>query len=568
MQEHPEKDTDFDAIVVGAGFAGMYTLHRLRGLGLRVRVLEAGADVGGTWYWNRYPGARCDVQSLEYSYQFDNDLQHQWQWSEKFATQPEILRYIDHVAERYDLRRDIRFNTRVEAADWDEARGRWSVRSDDGETRTARYFILATGCLSAANIPDLEGMDAYRGAIYHTGHWPHEGVDFTGLRVGVIGTGSSGVQSIPLIARQAAHLSVFQRTPSWCVPAHNGPIDPGFKARVYADYPGFRAENKTFPFGQNFQPNPKSATEVSPAEREATFERFWQRGGLPFMTAFADLVVNPESNRHAQAFVARKIRGIVEDPETAEKLIPDTYIGCKRLCVDTNYYATYNRDNVTLVPVKETPIERLTGQGLVVAGREHALDAIVFATGFDAMTGAISRIAISGRGGVPLAERWAAGPRTYLGLATAGFPNMFMITGPGSPSVLTNMLPSIEQHVDWIADCLAYLRAHGYGSIEATERAEADWLEHVNEVARPTLFFGCSSWYLGTNVPGKPRVFMPYIGFPTYIRKCEEVVARDYEGFALAQVAAAGRRAAPKRRPPSASSTSTQRPISRSKAGR
>ncbi len=534
VQQEPRNAPDFDAIVVGAGFAGMYLLRRLRDLGMRVRVVEAGDGVGGTWYWNRYPGARCDVQSLEYSYQFDNDLQHEWQWTEKFATQPEILRYANHVADRYNLRPDIDFNTRVEAAQWDDEAACWQVSTSDGSTRSARHFILATGCLSAANKPQFPGLENYQGPTYHTGQWPHEGVDFTGLRVGVIGTGSSGVQSIPLIAAQAAHLTVFQRTPSWCVPAYNGPIDPAFKERVMADYPAFRAENKTFVFGQNFQPNPKSATEVAPEEREETFERFWQRGGLPFMTAFSDLVINEESNRYAREFVGRKIAERVKDPAVAKLLTPDTIIGCKRMCVDTSYYETYNRDNVTLVSVKDTPIERFTEKGLVVDGKEYELDAVVFATGFDAMTGAISRIRINGRGGQPLADTWRAGPRNYLGLAVNGFPNMFMITGPGSPSVLTNMLPSIEQHVEWVGDAIDYLRQHDLTTIEAKREAEDEWLGHVNDVAGQTLFFGCNSWYLGANVPGKPRVFMPYIGFPAYIDKCNEVVANNYEGFELA----------------------------------
>ncbi len=528
MAEGPE----YDAIVVGAGLGGLYMLHRLRQQGLSVRVFEAGSGVGGTWFWNRYPGARCDVESMEYSYQFDEDLQQEWEWTERYATQPEILRYIEHVADRFDLRADVQLETRVEAAHFGEAAGRWRVGTDRGDA-TARFVVFATGCLSSVNTPEFPGRDSFRGPVYHTGQWPHEGVDFTGQRVGVIGTGSSGIQSIPILAQQAEHLYVFQRTPNWSVPAHNQKLEAETQQRVKADYAGLRARAKQMPFGLDTAPNETSALAVTPEERQREYEARWEHGGLPFMGVFDDLLSNKEANDTAARFLRGKIESIVRDPEIAAKLTPDTVVACKRLCVDTDYYATFNRPNVSLVDVLEVPIREITPTGLRTADAEFELDAIVFATGFDAMTGALLKVDIRGRAGCTLREKWAEGPRTYLGLATAGFPNLFTITGPGSPSVLSNMIPSIEQHVEWIADCIAWVRQGEAACIEATVEAEDAWVAHVNEVAGETLFPSCNSWYLGANVPGKPRVFMPYLGFPPYVEKCEEVVAKGYEGFAL-----------------------------------
>jgi cyclohexanone monooxygenase len=524
---------ELDAVVVGAGFAGLYMLHRLRGLGLSVRVFEAGDGIGGTWYWNRYPGARCDIESLEYSYQFSDELQQEWEWSERYATQPEILRYLEHVADRFDLRRDIELGTRVVAARFDETPARWIVQTGKG-TVSARYCIMATGCLSSTNVPDLPGMDRFTGATHHTGRWPHAGVDFTGKRVGVVGTGSSAIQSIPLIAEQAAHLFVFQRTPNYSVPAHNRPLDPEEVRRVKSEYAAFRRRNAQQPFGANFPPNEYGALQVDAEERARAYEARWQQGGLGFITAFNDLALDRASNETAAAFVRDKIRDIVRDPVVAEKLTPKQVIGCKRLCVDTGYYATFNRPNVTLVDVAEAPIEEILPTGLRTAHEAYELDCIVFATGFDAMTGAVLAIDIRGEGGLPLRQKWSAGPRTYLGIGTAGFPNLFLITGPGSPSVLSNMVPSIEQHVNWITDCIAWLREHGKRQIDATRDAEDAWVAHVNEVAQTTLYPSCNSWYLGANVPGKPRVFMPYLGFPPYVEKCNEVAAKGYEGFTVA----------------------------------
>ncbi len=528
-------DHDFDLIIVGAGFAGMYMLHRARGLGLNARVIEAGGDVGGTWYWNRYPGARCDVESMQYSYQFDDGLQQEWNWTERYAPQPEILRYAQHVAERFDLHRDIQFNTRVRAAIFDEHTSCWRIETSDGGSCRARFCVMATGCLSSTNLPKFEGLDSFQGDTYHTGEWPHEDVDLTGRRVGIIGTGSSAIQSIPIIARQAIHLTVFQRTPNYTVPAHNGPINQDYAARVKAEYPAMRARAKTMISGLDFEPNLTSALSADPEQRRAQYERKWADGGIPFMGAFGDLLLNEAANDTAADFVRGKIREIVNDPEVAEMLCPDNVIGCKRLCVDTDYWATYNRDNVSLVDVSDNPIECIIPAGVRADGREYEFDAIVFATGFDAMTGTLLKMDIRGLGGQSLREKWAEGPKTYLGLSIAGFPNLFTVTGPGSPSVLTNMLPSIEQHVDWISDCLAYLRAHGHDRISPSPEAEAAWVSHVGQTADLSLRATCSSWYVGANIPGKPRVFMPYMGgFPAYVDKCNAVSANGYDGFALA----------------------------------
>jgi cation diffusion facilitator CzcD-associated flavoprotein CzcO len=524
----------FDVVIVGAGFAGLYMLHRLRTLGMSARALETGSGVGGTWYWNRYPGARCDVESMEYSYQFSDDLQQDWEWSERYAGQPEILRYANHVADRFDLRRDIRFNTRVTAATFDEQAKRWTIETADGARVSAAHCVMATGCLSSTNMPKLAGIETFRGPTYHTGNWPHAEVDLTDKRVGIIGTGSSAIQSIPIIAEQARHLFVFQRTPNYAVPARNAPLDPAAQRAVKADYAGLRARARQMRNGIQYPVNEAHAAEATKDELRREFEARWARGGLSFLGSFADLIIDRTANETAAEFVRSKIRAVVHDPAVADALSPRTVFGCKRLCIDTGYYETFNRANVTLVDVSRTPVERITADGVVVAGTSFALDVIIFATGFDAMTGALLKVDIRGRGGRPLRDKWAEGPRTYLGVAIAGFPNLFTITGPGSPSVLTNMLPTIEQHVDWIADCIAHARSRGIAVVEATAEAEDAWVAHVNEVAGMTLFPSCNSWYLGANIPGKPRVFMPYIGgFPAYVEKCREVVANGYAGFAL-----------------------------------
>lgn len=525
-----------DAVIVGAGFAGMYTLHRMRRSGFTAQVFEAGDNVGGTWYWNRYPGARCDVESMEYSFSFDTDLQQEWQWSERYATQPEILSYANHVADRFDLRRDISFNTRVESAHFLEEENTWLVTTEHGDEVRARFCIMATGCLSSVNQPDLSGIADYEGDTYHTGQWPHAGVDFTGKTVGIIGTGSSAIQSIPLIAAQARQLTIFQRTANFSIPAHNQELDQSFIDEIKADYESFREENRQMfaGFGARRSVYEDSVWDADKELREKRFEERWGLGGLGFLRAFGDLGLSLEANDIAAEFVRNKIRDIVDDPEVAELLCPDGVIGCKRLCVDTDYYATFNRDNVTLVDISRDPIDRLTQHGLLTGGKDYEFDAIIFATGFDAMTGSLLRIDLQGKDGLTLQDKWSAGPRTYLGLAVAGFPNLFTISGPGSPSVLSNMIVTIEQHVNWIMDCLEHLREEGIKTIEAGPEAEDAWVTQGNELADMTLMPQCNSWYLGANVPGKPRIFMPFVGgLPLYAETCDRVAANNYEGFEL-----------------------------------
>ena len=530
---------NFDAVVVGAGFAGLYMLHRLRGLGFSARVYEAGGGVGGTWYWNRYPGARCDVESMQYSFSFSEELDQEWTWSEKYSPQPEILAYANHIVDRFGLRQDIVFDTRVTAAKWDERAKRWHIETDRGDKVSAKFCIMAVGCLSAPNRPKFPGLEDFEGPVYHTGEWPHEGVDFTGLRVGVIGTGSSAIQSIPIIAEQASQLTVFQRTATWSVPARNEALTSDYVKTVKADYPALRAKARARPTGFYFPFNMKPALEASEDERQRLYEEAWERGGLPFLGAFGDLLFEKGANDTIADFARDKIRSIVKDPATAELLCPDNVFGCKRLCVDTGYYATYNLPHVKLVDVSKKPIERITADGIVVDGVEYPVDAIVSATGFAAMTGSFDKIAITGRDGLTLKEKWHAGPRAYLGLASAGFPNFFMITGPGSPSVLASMIQAIEQHVDWLADLMGHMRDIGAHAIEPTLADEDAWVEHVTEVSKVSLRSTCSSWYVGANIPGRPIVFMPYIGgFPIYVQKCNEVMSNGFEGFVLDGAAA------------------------------
>ncbi|MDQ8731962.1 NAD(P)/FAD-dependent oxidoreductase [Bradyrhizobium sp. LHD-71] len=529
-----------DVVIVGAGFAGMYMLHRLRSLGLKVRVFERGTDVGGTWYWNRYPGARCDVESMQYSYSFSEELQQEWKWTERYAAQPEILAYARHVADRFNLRPDIQFETSVVSMSFDEECNRWTVTLDSGQDITAGFVVMATGSLSNARTPDLIGLSSFEGKTYHTGQWPHDGVDFSGLRVGVIGTGSSAIQAIPIIAGEARHLTVFQRTPNFSIPAHNHSLSDEKAKDWKVNYSELRRRaREESRNGLVFDFPTKSALEDTEADRSKHYEARWAIGGTIFTASYNDLAINKASNDTAAEFVRSKIREIVKDPDVAKLLQPTTYpIGTKRICVDTNYYETFNRDNVTLVDIRNAPIERITPRGLITGGKEYEFDAIVFATGFDAMTGSFAKVDIRGREGMTLKQKWAEGPKTYLGLMVAGFPNLFFVTGPGSPSVLSNMVVSIEQHVDWIADCLVQLSQRGVESIEATERSESDWVAHVNEVASKTLYPEANSWYMGANVPGKPRVFMPYIGGVNMYRlKCREVANRGYEGFELRTIA-------------------------------
>ena len=535
-----------DAVIVGAGFSGLYLLHRLRGLGFSTRVFERGGDVGGTWYWNRYPGARCDVESMQYSYSFDEALQQDWRWPEKFSAQPDILAYASHVADRFDLRKDITFDTTVTAAHFDERARLWRVETDSGERIVARFLIMATGCISTAQVPDIEGLAEYKGRTFHTGDWPHETVDFTGERIAVIGTGSSGIQAIPVLAQEAAHLTVFQRTPNYSLPSQNCPMTDDYERSWKEIYAARRAEMRRSFHGSLKDLNDKPALSVSEEERRATYQRRWDIGGTPFLGAFNDLLTSKAANDTAAAFVREQIRKIVKDPVTAELLGPKTYpIGTKRICVDSGYFETYNRDNVALVDISKKPIERFTPDGLVADGRHYAFDSVVFATGFDAMTGTLFRVDIRGRRGRTLKEKWEAGPRTYLGLMSEAFPNLFMITGPGSPSVKSNMIISIEQHVDLVTDTLLHMRAHGLAVIEPERKAEDAWVEHVQEAANRTLFPLANSWYMGSNIPGKPRLFTPYIGgVGRYRQICEQMVADGYKGFRFEAKAAA---AAPKR---------------------
>jgi cyclohexanone monooxygenase len=535
-KDHAAGTEAYDVVVVGAGFAGLYMLHRLRGQGFSARVYEQGGDVGGTWYWNRYPGARCDVESMQYSYSFSDELQQEWNWSERYAPQAEILKYANHVADRFNLRGDIQLNTRVDRATFDETTGTWRVTTSDGKAVTAKFVVLATGCLSNARVPDIKGLKDFKGKVYHTGHWPHEKVDFTDKRVGVIGTGSSAIQSVPVIAEQARHLYVFQRTPNFSIPARNAELTAEEREAFRKNYPEIRRFAREEARNGIYAELPdRGALDDGDKTRRAKYEQRWEKGGLTFMLAYNNLILDKTANDTAADFVRDKIAEIVKDPETAKLLQPDNHpIGSKRICVDTEYYAAFNRPNVTLVDIRFNGIEEILPNAVRTGGKNHEIDALVLATGFDAMTGSVARIDIRGRGGKTLNQKWAEGPKTYLGLMSEGFPNLFIITGPGSPSVLSNMIVSIEQHVDWIADCLAFMRDRGLETMEATKDAEDNWVAHVNEVAYQTLYPQANSWYMGANIPGKPRIFMPYIGgVGPYRRICDDVAAKDYEGFAM-----------------------------------
>jgi len=528
----PAVRPDVDVVVVGAGFAGLYMLHRLRGLGFSTVVLEGADGVGGTWYWNRYPGARCDIMSIDYSYSFDPELEREWQWSEKYATQPEILAYANYVADKYDLRKDIRFGTRVQQASWDAAARRWHVRTAAGDEITCRFYVMATGCLSLPKSIDIEGADRFGGETYYTHHWPHEGVDFTGKRVAVIGSGSSGIQAIPIIAAQAAQLTVFQRTPNFSRPARNGPTPQQKLDAFKADRDAYRQAARLSQAGVAAPITQVSALQVSESARRAVYEAAWDSGEL-LPTTFADLVTSAEANETFCEFLRGKIRSIVKDPVTAEALCPQGYYyGTKRPCIDSGYFETFNLPHVRLVDLRKTPISTITETGIRTNAESMEFDAIVFATGFDAMTGAIVAVDIRGRDGLSLKQKWADGPKTYLGLTTVGFPNCFLVTGPGSPSVLSNMMVSIEQHVDWVSSTIDHMRRTGLETIEPTSTAEAGWVQHVNDCADVTLFPRADSWYMGANVPGKPRVFLPYIGgVDRYRKACDEVAQQGYLGF-------------------------------------
>jgi cation diffusion facilitator CzcD-associated flavoprotein CzcO len=523
-----------DVVVIGAGFAGLYAHYMFRQLGLKAFGFEAAAEVGGTWYWNRYPGARCDVESLDYAYSFSPELLDEWRWSERFATQPEILQYINHVADRFSLRRDIAFETRVIAATFDEASTEWLIHTDRGDEVRCRYLLVAVGCLSLPKAPEILGLETFDGRWIQTGAWPHEPVDVAGKRVAVIGTGSSGIQSIPVLAEQVAHLTVFQRTPNFSVPANNGPVDPAYEAQVRADYAEhFRQNRKTKGGVPSRIDTGLSAMEVSEEERRARFEEAWQFGTFSLQTVFRDITSNEGSNAAAAAFVHEKIHAVVKNPGIANKLLPRGFpFGTKRLCLDTNYYATFNRDNVQLIDIRETPIERITPAGIKTSEKEYAFDLIVFATGFDAVTGPLLALNITGVGGRTLQDEWRDGPQSYLGLMISRFPNLFTVNGPTSPSVLANMLQTIEHHVEWIAGCIRHMEQNGFVRVDAEQEAQIAWAQEVADIASKTLYTKANSWYIGANVPGKPRVFLMYIGgFGRYVERCEAIVNEGYSGF-------------------------------------
>ena len=523
---------DVDAVVVGAGFTGLYMLLRLRDCGFSARGFDVASGVGGTWYWNRYPGARCDIESMQYSYQFSEELQQETRWKDRYASQPEILAYIERVAERFDLTRDITFETRIETATFEESSHLWIIETDSGETIRCRYFILGVGCLSSPIRPKFEFEDEFKGDIYQTSLWPKESVDFTGKRVGIIGTGSSCIQSMPLIAKEAEHLYVYQRTPNFVVPAQNRKLSDKEVAAIKSDYKGFRAKAYAGPNAFLFPRHDQSVFELSVEERRMRFDEQWEIGGLPFLGAFNDVLLNEKSNKEVADYWRSRIDDVVEDPVIADLLTPGEYFGCKRLCAGTDYYEAYNRHNVTLVDVSKSGIDCLTPTGLRAEGKDYDLDAIIYATGFDAMTGSVTRIKITGTGGRRIQDKWVDGPHNYLGLSISGFPNMFNMVSAGSPSVLATMVTCAEQHGDWVADCLQYMRKHNYTCIDATPEAEADWMTEVNRAADLSLRSKCDSWYIGANVEGKARSFAPYIGgWPTYVEKCKSVAAKSYEGF-------------------------------------
>ena len=534
MSGHPA-ERSYDAIVIGAGFSGLYQLHALRDrLGLSVRGLEAAGGVGGTWYWNRYPGARCDSESHSYCFYFSEALLEEWEWSERYPQQPEVLRYLNYVADKLDLKRDIDFDTRVSAASYDGATNRWRVRTERGETLTAKYLIAAVGCLSAANLPDIAGRDRFAGESHHTSRWPEGGVDFAGKRVGLIGTGSTGVQATPVIARSATHLTVFQRTASYSLPARNAPLTEEFKRYCRDHRADIKSVMRLTPNGHPFPIADRSALDCSPEERRAIYQAAWDKGGLQFRALFRDMLSSRAANDTASDFLRQKIRDIVVDPATADKLANiDHGFATKRPIIDSFYFETFNRDNVSLVDLRAEPILEITPAGIRTGAGDYPLDVIVYATGFDAVTGAFLKLNVTGRDGLALADVWHAGPQTYLGLQVAGFPNFFTVTGPGSPSILCNVPVAIEQHVEWITDCIAYMQQQGAERVEPTSEAMQWWGEQVQKAAAASLLSTVKhSWYLGANVPGKPRVFLPYAGgLARYRELCNDITQRNYDGF-------------------------------------
>ena len=544
----------YDVVIVGAGFAGMYGLHKFRSQGLSVKVFEAGSDVGGTWYWNRYPGARCDVPSIEYSFGFSEELEQEWDWPEVFSAQPDILRYANHVADRFNLRKDIQFESRVTEVLFLEESGDWRISVGETYQCHAKFCVMATGCLSVPNTPEIEGADQFRGQVLHTGRWPKDEVDLSGKRVGVIGTGSSGVQAIPELAKMSGHLYVYQRSPVYTVPANRKAMREEVQQEFRKNYREIRRlQQHNFGGVSNFRltesvrrpqadrANRKDAASAMPAKilglSEEARKQLIAEQGLGVLLSFADVYSDLEANEVANRLFREEIAQIVDDQNVAAGLLPNDYgLGCKRQVLDRDYYETFNRSDVTLVNLKETPLERITPNGIKTSDAEQELDVLIYATGFDAMTGALLKSNVVGKNGVALQDKWQFGPAAYLGLQISGFPNLFMVTGPGSPSVLCNMLVAIEQHINWISDCISHMEGNGLSQIEPTEQAEDQWVVQVNQVAEGTMYTApsCNSWYLGANIPGKPRIFMPYVGgYPQYKALCDEIVANGYEGFSL-----------------------------------
>ncbi|OBJ81636.1 flavin-containing monooxygenase [Mycobacterium colombiense] len=538
-----DADTNFDVLVIGAGFSGLYMLHRLRQLGMRTRVLEMAENVGGTWLFNRYPGARCDIESIEYSYSFSEEIQQEWVWTESMPAQPEIEAYLNFVADRLDLRRDIQFGTKVVAMMFDEEAGVWLMRTEAGDAFRVPFVVAASGILSVPLEPDIPGMDTFAGTSLFTSRWPECGVDLTGKRVGVIGTGSTGVQLIPVVAREALHLSVFQRSPAYTLPWRVHRFEPGELDDMKARYGDIRAAQRAHPIGAARLSAFSVLLEMlgRPPLKSATREeqlRAIEENGVMGALNWGDIFFDIEANRMAATLYGEAVARIVKDPDTAASLVPVHPFACKRPIIDQGYYETFNRDNVTLVDLRKSPIREVTPVGIRTENRVHELDVIVYATGFDAMTGALSRIDVRGRGGMSLGEFWATdGPLSYLGLAVAGFPNLFTVQGPGSPSAATNFVAALEQHVEWIGDCIAYLRANDIRTIEALSTAQQEWIEHATALVAPTVLVhpSCNSWYNGGNVPGKKRMYMGYTGgIPEYRRRCDEIAAGGYTGFKLA----------------------------------
>ncbi len=530
----------YDVVVIGAGFGGLYALHHLRSMGLSVRLYEGAAGVGGTWWWNRYPGARVDFPGGPfYCYTFSDELFREYDWAETQPDQRAVLAYLEHVADRFDLRRDIQLNTWISGARYDEVAQRWIVETSAGAHVSAQFLVCAVGTLSAVYKPQIPGIEDFAGECYHTARWPEGEVSFTGKRVGVIGTGSSGVQAIPVIARSAAHLTVFQRTPQYSIPARNRPVDPEMVRQARANWDSIRAKMLSTPLGSHYPASTRSALEDSPEQREAVYEELWQNGGLLLLFAsYSDILTNKEANRTLAEFVRKKIRAIVRNPATAAKLMPDYLLGTKRQLLDEGYYETFNRDNVELVDLREDPIVRITRTGIQTEKGEHPLDMLVLATGFDAISGALTRLNPIGRGGVSLKDRWRERFDSYLGITIPDFPNLFMIHGPGSPSVLFNMPLGAELESQWIGNCVRYLREHGLGAIEPTPKAAQNWDSELTTIANNTLFPLANSWYTGANIPGKPRQFVVHLGGPLYFQRIAEVASKNYEGFVLEKTSA------------------------------